>query len=118
MTIPTTQRTTFIVLVVQVVLDRRVQPSRCSLLIVCANHPNVWLKEWTNVLQTLSKHVISLLFFPSPNSRSILVYPRWLAMAAAEVAVVSEDAVVVAEVAVDSRAPTLLLWVEDDVGRC
>ena len=39
-------------------------------------------------------------------------------MAAAEVAVDSEDAVVVAAVAVDLRALTLLQWAEDDAGRC
>ena len=39
-------------------------------------------------------------------------------VAAEEVVVVLVDAVVVAEVAVDLRALTLLPWVEDGAGRC
>ncbi|KAL5469760.1 ATP-dependent RNA helicase dbp2 [Paraphaeosphaeria minitans] len=69
-------------------------------------------RDKANILQTPSKLVTSSVYSPSPSSRLILAFTRWLATAAVEVAVVAGEAVVavvVVEVVVAGLAVTTLL---------
>jgi hypothetical protein len=87
-----------IVLVALVALVPRVLPSPSSQLRV--SHSVQCIGTRLIFHQTPSKLVTSSVYSPSPSSRSILAFTRWLVTAAAEVAVVAGVAVV-AEAAVE-----------------
>lgn len=106
----------FIALVVLVVLVRRELPLPYSLLRVSCSPLDE--KDAANILQTTSRLVTWSRSSLSQSSRSTPVLPRWLVtvvVAAADVTlgvvdVAAAVGAVVAEVAVDTLARTLLPW--------